>query len=190
MRCLSCQDDADLSCAAAVEASSSQQPSFGLLRQAWLCLELSDRIYAATPGSSLHPDSVDFPASHQQLPVKDLPRRAKVTLLDCSVASSKDNPAEATTWGLWHVENIGFVVAIRGSVNPLDWLSNLEFTGWGLTGILEQEGLELHWGIFARALGAADAIVCALNKHAERAQGEGCRLLFTGARLVFCSSKC
>lgn len=181
------KDAAALLRAATTEATASQQPSFGLLRQAWVCLELSNRVYETNLGAKEKATSIEFPASLQELAASGLPQKATCTLFDKAfIAPIKDRPTEATFWGLWQVESLGFVVAIRGASfdKALDGIAKPEFSGRKLTGQLEPEGLELHETLFNRALDAADDIVRALQKHACRTLVKPCRLLLTGASLI------
>ncbi|KAK9809747.1 hypothetical protein WJX73_002339 [Symbiochloris irregularis] len=178
------KDDAALLQAAAVESGACQQPAFGLLRRSWLCLELSNRVYDAKLGRPYTAETIDFPASLQNDCIWGLPSKATATLLHSFIASTEHSFFDATTWGLWHVEHVGYVVAIRGSNAPLEWLSNTESTGRTLTGgLLESWGLELHDGIYSRASGAAESIMQALRRNASIVKGESNRLLLTGHSL-------
>lgn len=66
-------------------------------------------------------------------------------------------------YGIYHVTDLGYVVAFRGSQHWEDWMANFQA---GSTHMNIQPDITVHKGIYTRAADACDDILKSINQHA------------------------
>ena len=142
------------------DSQCSPPASFGLLRRAVVCAELCSRAYDLVADGEDSAGEIQLPQCAEQPAIAT---SVNVQLVHCELPKDHGFAARATQCGVWKVPSIGYVVAFKGTKSSIDWVTNLQHGGKTFSGRLAQTGLQLHDGMYRRAIAVADSILTALS---------------------------
>ena len=134
------------------QAWKTAGPTYGLMKYAMVCQELSRRAYDPMH-LQLGKDwfTVRMPEPFSSLKLQDTTEGFEAKLIHAQLSSSAQQASDYLQYGIWRVRGMGYVVAFKGTTmnDGLDWLANCNIQLKELD--YQGSSMKIHGGVYRRA---------------------------------------